>query len=131
LQSRPQAKIQIIFDQLAEDTYDIHEEFNVDSYLNYKLTCVDPKFNGEGIAFELFKRSLKLAKVHHHSFVAGSFTSPYMRKIVTKLGFQEVCRLYMADLKDRNGNTLFPTAAMNDFVAFMISNELFPTNETN
>jgi GNAT superfamily N-acetyltransferase len=95
------------------------ETYGVAFYAEFFMSSVDPKWRGQGLATEMYERSVSLLRAQGFPLVKSSFTSPITRKIATKMGFKELARLYLLDETDEFGLPAFPNASPAQFVANM------------
>ena len=95
------------------------ETYGVEFYADFFMSSVEPKYRSQGLATELYERSVTLLKSKGFPLVKSSFTSPITRKIGTKMGFQELARVYLFDETDEHGLPAFPKASPVQFVATM------------
>ncbi|CAG7833343.1 unnamed protein product [Allacma fusca] len=100
----------------AQKTINIFEEYGLDEYADFAMASVAREFRGEGLATELYERSLKLLRHLGFKLVKSTFTSPYTRKIGTKYGFEELARKYFRELQNTRGDYLCPNADDNEYV---------------
>ena len=74
------------------------------------VTSVSTPFRGQGLASEMYKRTLTLLKEKGFPVVRSLFTSPETQAIGKKLEFTELGRIELKDEVDETGKPLFPTA---------------------
>jgi GNAT superfamily N-acetyltransferase len=101
---------------MAEEKANVYETCNVDRYADWFLVSVEKKYRGQGLAQELYQRSINLAREKKLPLVKCIFSSPYSRKAGANLGFQELSAFYVTEALDENGETLLPNAAPNQKV---------------
>lgn len=97
----------------------IFDKFGVNYYAEFFMASVDPEFQREGIATEMYKRSIKLLRSKGYPLCKSVFTNPYARSAVSKLGFEEISRFYFLDLKNEQGDPIVPDAEPDMFGASM------------
>jgi GNAT superfamily N-acetyltransferase len=98
----------------------IYERYGVDSFVNFYTACVDPRYQGQGIATEIYERALRMVRANKkYAFVKSNLTSPWTRRICNNFGFVELSRAYYNDFKDENGGPLVIGKKDDEFVAFM------------
>lgn len=92
----------------------IYERYGVTEYAGFLVASTHPKFRKQGLATEMYKRSLVLLKAEGLKIVKSTFTSPFSRAAVRRLGFEEICRVDWKDVKDKEGNFVFDHSQLTD-----------------
>ena len=102
-------KIQVVlkFVQLLNERCNLFERFGVDHYGDFWVASVDPEFRQKGLATEMYRRSLALLKAKGYPVCKSVFSSPYTRRAVRNLGFEELDKMYMLDMKNEKGDAFF------------------------
>lgn len=97
----------------------VFESVGVDEIATLVSVSVEREFRRQGLATEMYKRTVALLKAKGYVAVEGYFSSPYARKIATKLGFQQLAVSYIGQYENAEGELLFPEAKSDDFVSLM------------
>lgn len=92
----------------------VFERYGVNEYAALLVSSTHPKFRNQGLATEMYKRTLTLLKAEGVKVVKSTFTSPYSRAAVKRLGFEELCRVNWRDVKDKEGNFVFDHSQLTD-----------------
>lgn len=94
----------------------IFSRFGVDKYAEMLYTSVDPEFRCQGIATEIFRRSIRNFKSKGYSVCMSEFTSPATRSVGQKFGFVNLSQLNFKDFKDKDGRLILPNAKQDEFI---------------
>ncbi|CAG7819229.1 unnamed protein product [Allacma fusca] len=95
---------------MAEEKANLYEKCKVEHYADWLLVSVEKKYRGRGLAQELYKRSVHLAKERGLPLIKCVFSSPYSRKAGANLGFEELSSFNFTDALDENGKKFLPNA---------------------
>jgi len=79
---------------------------------------VDPAYQNQGIATEIYKRALILLKQKEFKVVRCGFLSPWSRKAATNLGWKELVRVYHKDVMTSAGTPLVENADPEDYLDY-------------
>lgn len=97
----------------------VFDTLGVDEIATLVSVSVEQEFRRQGLATEMYKRSLAMLKAKGYVAVEGYFSSPHARKIATKLGFHQLAISYIGQYEDSQGELVFPDAKPDDFVSLM------------
>lgn len=97
----------------------VFETLGVDEIATLVSVSVDREFRRQGLATEMYRRSLAMLKAKGYSVVEGYFSSPHSRKIASKLGFQLLTESYIGQYENSQGELVFPDAKPDDYVSLM------------
>ncbi len=86
----------------------ILERFGVSEVANFVTASTDKKYRGLGLATEMYRRSNVFLKASGYKFAQGVLTSPFTRKALSNLGYTELSRMYFKNVKNDDGQPLFP-----------------------
>lgn len=86
---------------------EILTRWNVESYAEFFVASTHPDYRNRGLAMEMYQRSLKFLKAQGFQLVECIFTSSSTRRTASKLGFEEIARIYYKDVVDENGEPIF------------------------
>lgn len=106
MQSR-QAKILLHLCDVTDNMAGLLERYGLDEYAEFFVASCAPHHRRQGITSEMYVRNLKFLAAEGFKLAKSLFTSTYTRAAVTKLGFDEVCRLDYRDLYDEDGQPAF------------------------
>jgi GNAT superfamily N-acetyltransferase len=118
-ESEEQATI-LQFLAAAEDGIDIFKKYGVEEYGELLMLSIDQEFRGEGLATEFHIRIFEMLKDMGIKLTAVSSSSPYTRKILERMGFEEVSRKYFREMLDTQGRVLCPNAGDDEFLARLV-----------
>lgn len=104
--------------QLQEDGK-VFETLGVDDIATLVSVSVDRDFRLQGLATEMYRRSLAMLKAKGYVAVEGYFSNPHARKVATKLGFQQLAISYIGQYENSQGELVFPDAKSDDYVSLM------------
>ncbi|CAG7724842.1 unnamed protein product [Allacma fusca] len=93
-----------------DDRTRLYEKYNLDSYMMCFLAIVHPDFRQQGLATEMYRRAVELARAEGFFLAKACFSSPYSRAAAAKVGFEEVARITYFDVTDENGKPVIPGA---------------------
>lgn len=118
----PEMLVMYQINESCLEAADISGRFGVDEYADFFVASCAPKYRNQGLSSELYRLSLILIKAVGLKVVKSTFTSPYTRAAVKKLGFQELSRVTYKGLKDSQGNLIFDQSKLTDehFAALMV-----------
>lgn len=97
----------------------VFETLGVDEIATLVSVSVEREFRRQGLAAEMYKRSLAMLKAKGYVAVEGYFSSPYARKIGNKMGFHQLAVSYIGQYENSEGELVFPDAKPDDFVALL------------
>jgi len=98
----------------------IFERFGVHEFAEILYTSVDPAFRSQGLATEIFRRSINHFKASGFSVCMSEFTGPMTRRIGERFGFVEVAKLNFRDFRDAEGNQVLPNANEEEFITVAV-----------
>jgi len=100
--------------QASDDAFKTQFGSDYEAYII--MTSVSPDCRGQGLALEMYTRTLAFLKEQNFPAVRCLFSSPGAQAIGTKLEFTELGRMELKEHVDEKGETVFPNAT-NEFVA--------------
>lgn len=89
---------------------------DVQFYAEFYGVCVDPEFQNQGLATEMYRRSIVLLKAKGITLATVGFTGSYSRKAGIKNGYIEIARTYLRDVRNFNGVLLHPDAGDDEYI---------------
>ncbi|XP_034945523.1 dopamine N-acetyltransferase-like isoform X2 [Chelonus insularis] len=89
--------------------------------LDIKIISVDNNWRGKGIAAELFKKTMKIAKELNYDYVRCDCSSHFTSKLCKRLGFEEIFELKYKDYVDQDGKPVFTPAPPHDSISTCVS----------
>jgi predicted acetyltransferase len=100
----------------------LYDGFGVEEYAEFFIASCDPKYRRLGLTTEMYRRNLEFLTAEGFQLAKSTFTSPYTRSIVSKFGFEEVCRLDYHEFVDEEGQMVFNPDELSDehFAAVMV-----------
>lgn len=118
---RPKVRITIgLLSTCSEGEGDVFKNFpDVDKYGDFFMASVGSNYRGQGLATEMYRRSIKFFKAQGVQVAKSNFTSPFTRKAAHNLGFVELKRIKFLDYKDDQGTPYLPTATEDQLCACM------------
>jgi len=105
-QSREGKLIHKFLDEL-EKAADIHKGLGIPSFAEFFLVSTDRRFRQQGLAKELYERSIKFLKAEGFKHAMVVTTSPHTKRSTEKLGFDIITRKEYSEFKDFEGNPVF------------------------
>ncbi|CAL8091599.1 unnamed protein product [Orchesella dallaii] len=108
--------------EIALEKGNIYERYGITEYADFLVASCATKYRNQGLAKELYRRSMELFKVEGIKLAKSVFTSPFSRAAVKRLGFEEICRVDYKTMKDKDGNPVFDPSQLTDehFGAVMV-----------
>lgn len=85
----------------AQAPYNLFEMYGVDEYVAFNGLVVLKEYGGKGIAFNLTKEGIKLAKEKGYKMVQGNASSDYTRRVFAACGMEMIAKESFADLKEK------------------------------
>jgi len=114
-------KVQVLKNQLVCDAQEIlNEKYPEDGYAVGFLSSVSPNYRGQGIATEIYRRSILLFRKNGFLIARNFFSSKITMKIVRKLGYEELSRVYLRELRNDDGLLVFPQAGPDFYATLMV-----------
>ncbi|CAG7829192.1 unnamed protein product [Allacma fusca] len=104
----------------VEKQVDLFDTFGVEEYADLHFASIDKDFRGQGLASEMYNRAISLLKGLNFKLAKSSFTSPFTRKISTKLGFEQIAIKYFREIEDENGTYPYSHLPNDEFVSVRI-----------
>lgn len=86
----------------------IYETYNVDRYLTAVGLSVNPSYRGQALGGHILKQREKIGQTYKIPVTATVFSSPISQKLAARCGFEDLLEKDYADIKDQEGNVLFP-----------------------
>ncbi|XP_017024097.1 arylalkylamine N-acetyltransferase-like 2 isoform X2 [Drosophila kikkawai] len=90
---------------------DLFKEFAVDRIFDVRVLSVDSSYRGRGIANELVKQSVALAKQKGFSLLKTDATGIFSQKIFKSLGFEVFAEQPYDKYMDDDGQIILPVEA--------------------
>ncbi|CAL8074511.1 unnamed protein product [Orchesella dallaii] len=97
----------------------VFDTLGVDEIATLVSVSVEREFRRQGLATEMYRRSLAMLKTKGYVAVEGYFSSPFARKIATKMGFQQLAISYIGQYENADGELVFQDAKPDDYVSLM------------
>lgn len=107
------------FRVVMDDEAQFFTRFGVDEVANFVTASTSRKYRGHGLASEMYRRSITFLRARGYKYVKSVITSPYTRKALVNLRFQEGAKIYFKDFKGETGQPMFPDLSDDDFVNWM------------
>lgn len=118
--SRDNLKVQIAKDTLLRlGTEALSTRYSNPIYAMGFLSSVATTHRGKGLASEIYVRSLLQFKERGFTLTRNFFSSKVTMKIVSRLGYEELSRVYMGQLRDEDGELVFEGADPDFYCVFM------------
>lgn len=100
--------------QICDKACNVFEHYNINEYAEFFVASTAPKYRNQGLAKELYRRSLIFLAAEGFKMAKSIFTSPYSRAAARRLGFEEVYRIHYRDILDDDGNPIFAGYELTD-----------------
>jgi hypothetical protein len=119
-QSDDNLKIQILKDQLVQlGKQQLMERYPEEVYAMGFLSSVSSSNRGQGLATEIYRRSVLQFRQRGFPITRNFFSSKITMKIVKSLGYEELSRIYLGKLQGKYGQLVFPMADEDFYATFM------------
>lgn len=123
--SKDNLKVQICKDtllQMAQES--LSTRYAESTYAMGFLSSVATTHRGKGLASEIYVRSLLQFKERGFVMTRNFFSSKITMKIVGRLGYEELSRSYLGELRNGDGGELVFEGADPDFYATLMAKRL-------
>ncbi|KAH8362137.1 hypothetical protein KR084_004158 [Drosophila pseudotakahashii] len=103
----------VIFEMLHKHNieHNLFEHFDVKSIFDVRILSVDSCYRGQGIANELVKRSVEVARKNGFRLMKADATGIFSQKIFRSHGFKVFSELPYCKYTDENGKMILPVEA--------------------
>ncbi|XP_016948630.1 arylalkylamine N-acetyltransferase 1 isoform X1 [Drosophila biarmipes] len=113
LDSSGDAHFRKIFEMLHKHNlkHNLFEHFDVQSMFDVRILSVDSSYRGQGIANELVKRSVAVARKNGFRLMKADATGIFSQKIFRSNGFEVFSEQPYCKYTDENGKVILPVEA--------------------
>nr|XP_036676107.1 dopamine N-acetyltransferase isoform X1 [Drosophila suzukii] len=113
LDSSGDAHFRKIFEMLHRHNlkHNLFEHFDVESMFDVRILSVDSSYRGQGIANELVKRSVAVARKNGFRLMKADATGIFSQKIFRSNGFEVFSEQPYCKYTDENGKVILPVEA--------------------
>lgn len=93
---------------------DFPGKYGIDNWAEFFAVSTDPEFRNQGLAGELYERSIKFLKSAGFKHALVLVTSPYTKQATRKRGFIEIARMDYDQIKNPEGKPAFKAEELNE-----------------